>query len=194
VAVRTDVWVFLIFVIVPGSRGRERLAAVYNRYTLSSPFCPAFPPRYSLSHFPNELLSRTSSLSQTNSLHNHHNHHHSSSSSTIRTLYSYSRQLPAIFVAMFCHYCCRWLQAPLPLVFGNTISFKFVSSHPHVFPKLHTYAYYLHLPFPPAYLNDRTNKRESALPPLRLGLQRWIRIMYNTAPRVTSRRDCTLVQ
>lgn len=172
-AVRTDVWVFLIFVIVPGSRGRERLAAVYNRYTLSSPFCPAFPPRYSLSHFPNELLSRTSSLSQTNSLHNHHNHHHSSSSSTIRTLYSYSRQLPAIFVAMFCHYCCRWLQAPLPLVFGNTISFKFVSSHPHVFPKLHT---------------------ESALPPLRLGLQRWIRIMYNTAPRVTSRRDCTLVQ
>lgn len=189
-AVRTDVWGYLIFVIVPGLRGRGRIATLIHIRSVPTPFRRAILSRT----FPNELLSRTSSLSQTNTLHNYHNHHHSSSSSTIRPLYSYSRQLLAIFVAMFCHYLLSSVVGASASRFGNNISFKFVSSHPHVFPKLHTYAYYLHLPFPPAYLNDRTNKRESALSPLRLGLQRWIRIMYNTAPRVTSRRDCTLVQ
>jgi len=117
--------------------GRSATIATLFHLRSVPPFCRPILSRT----FPNELLSRTSSLSQTNSLHNHHHlitdRHHQ----PFIPLYSYSRQSPAMFVAMFCHYCCRRLQAPLPLVFGNNISFKFVSSHPHVFPKLHTYAH-----------------------------------------------------
>ena len=86
-------------------------------------------------------------------------------------------------------------QALLPFVFGNNISFTLCLVTPHVFPKLHTHA---HTTLPQvflAYLNDQTIKRESAFAPLRLGPQRWIRIMYNTEPRAASGRDgntCTL--
>jgi len=147
VAVRTDVWVYLIFRHCFGGIARTwtlgHSATIATLFHLRS--VPPFRrPILSLT-FPNELFSRFSSLSQTNSLHNHHHHHHSSSSSTIHPLYSYSRPSPAMFVAMFCHYCCCRLQAPPPLGFGNNISFKFASSHPHVFPKLHTYAHYTHL-------------------------------------------------
>ena len=102
-------------------------------------------------------------LSQTISLDNHHHHHHSSLSSTIYPLYPYSRPSPAMFVAMFCHYCSRRLQARLPHILGTT----FPLSSPH-----HTHTFFRNVTrthitstYPPSGLPQRLNKQKGIRSP-----------------------------
>ena len=119
VAVRADVWVYLIFVIDSGeSRGRGRLAALLQSLTLfhlrSVP--PFRRPVLSLT-FPNELLSRFSSLSQTNSLHNHHRHP--------SLIYFINHSSLVLLLTPITHYVCRNVLSLLLSSFAGASAFQF---------------------------------------------------------------------
>jgi len=87
----------------------------YNRYTLSSPFCPPF-------HRPSLMNSVIFS-----SRLKHHNHHPSA-------LYSYSHVSPLLFCLTFCHYCCRCCSGALYFILlGNNIPFTTSLHPPHTF-------------------------------------------------------------
>lgn len=146
-AVRTDVWVYLIFVIVSGeSRGRGRLAALLQSLlsfisVLSRLSAAPFSLSLSLMNFCHVFhLSVKQTHSTITTITITHRHHQPFIPCTPTHAHH-----PLCLSQCFCHYCCCRLQASPPLGFGNNISFKFASSRPHVFPKLHTYAHYTHL-------------------------------------------------
>jgi len=164
----------------------------YNRYVLSSPFYPAFPPpTFSLSLM--NYCHVFHLIKQTSQYHDHHQHHPSSSSSP-------SSSSPCTPSHAYHPLCLSQCFVIIAVVVSGAFAFRLweqyllyaLPCHPTRFSETS----HAHTTLPQvflAYLNDQTTKRESAFAPLRLGPQRWIRIMYNTEPRAASGRDGTFV-
>lgn len=94
----------------------------YNRYALSSPFCPPFH-RPSLMNFVMSFFFFISS--QTNT---------TPQIITQSALVLLLTRITAVVCLMFCHYCCcRCSGALCIILLGNDISFTTPLHHPHTF-------------------------------------------------------------